>query len=187
MKIKRFENLWTMGIILIGVILIFVYLLKICMPNFVVETAQIESVSKIGHYIDNNKWAWFLATFIVSFAMYYFIIGASCRKKVLNRKELLLIVGTILILFFVKEVLPAQYQGLNISSMILLPCICKADFKATTFVFVATTVLQTMSIEIRNIGMRAIDFNYATFLILMIDYYIAIVFMYLLFNYRKEK
>ena len=40
MKIKKFDNIWIMGLILCGAILVFLYMLKIFFPSFVVETAQ---------------------------------------------------------------------------------------------------------------------------------------------------
>lgn len=40
MKIKRFENVWIMGLILSGAILLFLYILKLIFPSFVIETAQ---------------------------------------------------------------------------------------------------------------------------------------------------
>ena len=77
MKIKRFDNLWLMGLILCAVILVAVYVLKIFFPHFVIEVAQIESVTVVGHYIDTHKWAWYLASFVLSFFVYYFQVYST--------------------------------------------------------------------------------------------------------------
>lgn len=87
MKIKRFENVWIMGLILSGAILIFLYILKLIFPSFVIETAQNEQICKIGRYIDTHKWAWYLASSILSFTLYYLSCCACCRKKRLSTKR----------------------------------------------------------------------------------------------------
>lgn len=81
MKIKRFENVWIMGLILSGVILLSLYILKLIFPSFVVETAQNEQICKIGRYIDTHKWAWYLASSILSFTVYYLSCCACCRNR----------------------------------------------------------------------------------------------------------
>ena len=105
--------------------------LKIFFPQFVIEVAQIDSITRIGHYIDTHKWAWYVATFAFSFIAYYFVCCASCKRQKLNIKEIGIIVATIVLLFIIKEFLPYQYTAVNISSLILLPYIMKGDFKAT--------------------------------------------------------
>ena len=186
MKIKRFNNLWTMGLLISGVILLSIYALKFFMPEFVVEVAQIDGIVKFGHFVDNNKWCWYLASTVVSFTSYYLICCACCRKKWLNRKEVIIILVTIFVLFFIREFMPSQYTSANISSMILLPYIMKADFKATTVVFIATNFVQTLTGEIRNIAALITDFNFATALIVTIDFYILEFLLYSYFNFKER-
>lgn len=185
MKIKRFENLWVMGLILCAVILVAVYILKIFFPHFVVEVAQVESITTVGHYIDTHKWAWYLASFVLSFFVCYLTFCACCRKKYLSLKETIITVGCVLFLYVVKEFLPAQYAALNFSLMVFLPMLFKGDFKATAICFSTTCFLQTISLEIRGLSVMIADYNFATLIILMIDVYIFQVLLYLLFNYKK--
>lgn len=187
MKIKRFNNLWSMGLILSAVILGAIYILKIFMPQLVIEIAHIDSIVRIGHYIDSHKWVWYLSSILLSYISYYFICCGCCKKKKLTRSEILLVLATIVILLIVKELLPNQYTSCNISSMILLPYIMKADFKATTISFISISFLQTITLEIRNLQFRIIDFNFATLLILMIDIYIFEFLLYSLFNFKESK
>lgn len=70
--------------------------------------------------------------------------------------------------------------------MVFLPMLFKGDFKATAICFISTNFLQTITGEIRNIMAMISDFNFATLLIVMIDYYIFIFLLYCLFNYKKE-
>jgi hypothetical protein len=186
MKIHRFKNLWFMGLLISAIILGAVYLLKIFLPQFVIEVAHIDSIVNIGHYIDTHKWAWFLVSFIMSFLAYYFYCCATCGKNKLTNKEILIIISTILILFGIKGLIPNIYTVVNVVTLIVLPYIFKSNFKNTVVCFSFTNILQVLTLEIRGIGTMIIDFNYATLLILMIDYYILSVLLYFYFNYKEE-
>ena len=41
MKVKRFNNLWAMGLILCGVLLVAFYVIKIIYPEFIIGIAEI--------------------------------------------------------------------------------------------------------------------------------------------------
>lgn len=185
MKIKRFDNLWLMGLILCAVILVAVYVLKIFFPHFVIEVAQVESVTVVGHYIDTHKWAWYLSSFVLSFFVYYLHCGACCGKTKLTLKECLIIVGAILVGYAIKDYLPAQYTAINFITLVLLPFLMNGSFKNTVICFSTVMLLQTITLEIRGLSIMISDYNYATLLILMIDIYIFQVLLYFLFNYKK--
>jgi hypothetical protein len=185
MKIKRFKNLWLMGLILSASILSVIYILKIFFPQFVIEVAQIDSITRIGHYIDTHKWAWHIFTAILSFANYYLICCASSNRYTLKNKEYLYIIATILSLSLIKEFLPAQYTACNIISLLLLPYLCKGNFKSTLCIFISTNLLQTITLEIRGLISMATNLNYATIIILTIDVYILSALWYFYYNYRK--
>ena len=44
MKVKKFNNLWAMGLILCGVLLVAFYLAKIFFPEFIVGVAEIPAI-----------------------------------------------------------------------------------------------------------------------------------------------
>ena len=54
MKVKRFNNLWAMGLILCGVLLVAFYLAKIFFPEFIVGVAEIPAIVNFGNLIDGN-------------------------------------------------------------------------------------------------------------------------------------
>ena len=54
MKIKRFDNIWIMGLILSGTILVVLYVVKLLFPSFIIATVQTEKICLIGHYRDIN-------------------------------------------------------------------------------------------------------------------------------------
>ena len=60
MKVKRFENLWTMGLIIFGCLLAILYLLKLIVPEFVVGVAEIPQIVEFGNYVDSHDWAYYL-------------------------------------------------------------------------------------------------------------------------------
>jgi hypothetical protein len=186
MKIKRFDNLWLMGVIISGAILGIIYLLKIFFPSFVIEVAHIESIVNIGHYIDQHKWAWYLASFSLSFFVCYFTFCACCRKKTLTVKETIITIACILILYAIKEFLPSQYTSLNISIMVFMPMLFKGDFKATSISFIVMNFMQTLTLEIRGLALMISDFNFATLIVLCIDSYIIVWLLYCYFNFNKE-
>ena len=185
MKVKKFDNLWLMGIILCFALLITIYVFKIFFPSIVIEIAQIESITKIGHYIDTHKWAWYLASFIFGFVNYYFYCCACKAKYYLLPKECLIVFIVNALLLCSNWLLPKYYTTLNFISMILLPFILKGYYKNNVVCFTAINIVQLLTLEIRNISLMIINFNYATLMILMIDYYIFTILLYLLFNYKK--
>lgn len=88
MKIKRFENVWIMGLILSGAILLFLYILKLIFPSFVIETAQNEQICKIGRYIDTHKWAWYLASSnIIVYAVLFVLLCVLQKEKIIHKRN----------------------------------------------------------------------------------------------------
>jgi hypothetical protein len=47
--------------------------------------------------------------------------------------------------------------------------------------------LQSITLSIRNLSVMISDFNFATLIVLMLDYYILAFLLYQFFNYKKEK
>lgn len=195
MKIKKFKNLWTMGLIIFGAILTAFYLAKLIFPEFVVELAQIESVVKFGEYVDTHKWAYYLFSFIVSFVVGYFYCGACCRKKRLQFKDLCMIAIMVVSLLLIKEFVPQYYAILNTILMLLVPTLICCTDKCTDIKYLYSNVTtfsiyylaQLFSLEIRNLATMITYGNTATLTILLIDVYIWAVLLYNYFNYKENK
>ena len=185
MKIKRFNNLWAMGLILCGVLLVAIYLIKIFFPEFVIEIAHNDNITKIGKIVDNNKILTYIVSFILSFFVIYLTCCACCQKRKLSIKEIMLVVIGLIVSYFTKEFLPKQYTVVALSTSLILPLLMKGNFSLTIVHFVILNLLQTITLEIRNLSTMVFDFNFATIIILMIDYYITIILLYFAFNYKK--
>ena len=108
MKIKRFDNLWSMGLILFGVLLLSFYVIKIFFPDFIVGVAEMPSIVKFGNYVDNHKWAYYLFYGITSFISMY-LFGCACFSiKKLKAIECLFLVGLFIVSSLIEAFLPTQ-------------------------------------------------------------------------------
>lgn len=186
MKIKKFNNLWTMGVVLSGALLLVVYIAKLFDTEWFLGIAQSENVLKVGNYISTHTWAYYAASACVSFFIYFFYCSACCRKPYLEAKELLIVAASILLCFLVQRYFPKQYTATNISMMIILPAIMHGSLGATAIAFTTTNIIQSITLEVRQLNTMVANYNFATLLILMIDYYIMVVLLYFLLNYKRE-
>lgn len=195
MKIKKFNNLWTMGLIIFGAILIVLYLAKLIFPEFVISLAEIEPIVRFGNFVDTHEWAYYLFSFCVSFIAGYFYCSACCRKKKLSLVDISLISLMIIILFVVERFLPEYYLGINMILMIGLPALlCFIDKRkdirymySTAITFAIHYLAQFVSLQIRNMSAMITFANSATFTILVIDVYIWTILLRNYFNYMEDK
>lgn len=193
MKIKKFENKWTMGLIVFGALLLTFYLLSLIVPNFVIQIAEIESVVKFGNYIDSHLWAYYLFTFFISFITIYIYCCACCRKPRLNFKEIIFIICDILLMFLFAEIIPEYYSNIDMVFMIILPTLMCLINKVENIKYLYSIIscfsvhyiAQILSTKIRNIASLVSYPNSATFTILLIDGFIWLELLYCFFNNKK--
>lgn len=185
MKVKKFNNLWLMGLIICAGLLVVIYFIKLLFPNFVIEISHIDSIVKFGVFIDSHIWLSYIVNGILSYIICYLICCACCGKKFLSWKEDLIILTTIVVVYLSREFMPKQYTVINLCSTLILPLIFKGKFFNTVIVFTCTNLLQTITLEIRNLSTMVFSFNFATMIILMVDYYVVLALLYLIFNYKK--
>lgn len=194
MKIKKFDNLWTMGLLLTGGILVLLYLIKLIFPNFIVGVAQMPSIVSIGNYIDTHKWAYYLFYSITSFLIGYFYCCASCRTKKLKPVHLIVVFVQIIINFIVEAILFEYYIYINIITMLMCPLvICFIEkhtdikyFYSTIVCFIIHNFAQILSLEIRDIVSIIQMPNSATYFIILIDMYIWQILLYNFYNYKEK-
>ena len=194
MKIKKFNNLWTMGLIILGVILVGLYLTKLIFPEFVVRVAEIDSIVKFGTYVDTHKWAYYLFNSVVSFFVLYFYCCACCRISKLNYKETLVILASCILCLVIERYLPSFLFVYNNTAYVFLPLIISVLEKikdinilySTTTCFLLTSFAQVISLYVRDIGMMISCYNTATYFVLLIDAYIWNVLVYLYYNYKRR-
>ena len=194
MKIKKFNNLWAMGLILMVVILLAIYGIKIINPAFIVGVAETESIVKIGQYIDTHKWAYYLANALLSFVMAYFYCGACCKKTKFNIKEMIVIFSYIIISLLAQTFLNQFFAVIDICLLIAMPMIINAMDKNSDanklysfgITFIIHNLAQIVSLQIRDVALMISQFNFATYIVLLIDVYIWLITLYFYFNFKKE-
>ena len=194
MKIKKFENKWTMGMLIWSAILFVFYLLVFINPQFVISIAEIPAIVNFGNFIDSHIGSYYFFTFITSFISIYFYCCACCRITKLNVKESLLVVTDILIMFAVKKLIPEYYSNIGMTLMVIVPTlICLIEkTKDSKCIYSITTCFsihylsQIAMVKIRNIPAMITYPNSATFTLLLIDGFIWLMILYCYFNNRKE-
>lgn len=194
MKIKKFKNLWTMGLILFGAILIALYVAKIFFPEFIVGIAEIEGVVKFGQYVDTHQWAYYLFGGAISFVVGYLYCCACCRKKSLSVVQLCILALEVIFLFIVQRYLFELYEAINLMCMVAMPTIMclldkRLDIKylySTVSCFLIHSVAQILSLRIRDISTLISYPNMATITILAIDAHIWLVLLYNFYNFKER-
>lgn len=194
MKVKKFKNLWTMGLIICCTILIVFELLKFIFPNLIVGVAEIPSIVEFGNYVDSHLWAYYLFNGLVSFAMAYFYYCACCRKKHLSKVGIIIAIAQILLVFVVQEFIPEYAFSINIITMLICPAIMcfldkRTDIKylySTVTCFSINALAQIFSLHIRDISTLISYPNSATFAILTIDAFIWMVLLYNFYNFKED-
>lgn len=195
MKIKRFNNIWFMGLIIFGAILGVFYILKIACPEFIVGIAEIPSIVALGKYIDTHTWAYILFYIVTAYLGLYLYCCACCRKKFLDWKENLIMLSFISIMLLLYFFVPTLYTPFNYVSLILLPFLLllkntdltKITFISTAVCFAVDIMAQAFSMEIRNLLMMTMQVNSATLMILLIDGLIWRALLYFYFNHKNKE
>ena len=185
MKIKKFTNLWAMGLILFGAILVALYIAKIFFPEFVISVAENEHIVAFGNYVDTHWWAYYLFNFAFSYACAYFFCSACCRTMKLKPLYLLIILIATVVIFLAQAFLPQYSLVLNMVIMLATPIVILFLEKengieylySTSITYIAHFLCQLFTLEIRGISTLISYPNSATFTILTIDGFILLVFL----------
>ena len=174
---------------MIALVVIFLsafYVLKIFFPEQFVLCIENAKLVEIGNYIDSHKWSYYLFGIFTSFTTYWLYLCAVCRKWYLNWWQILIVLGVIggsIGLSFYDATLTASF---GVLSMITLPLLFKADYRATLIVFSVHYLSQTLTLRIRNLTLYMTNIN--SLVLFMIDF--ECLFWLLLFyfyNNYKEK
>jgi hypothetical protein len=194
MKIKRFNNLWAMGLILFGALLVAFYVIKIICPEFIIGIAETPRIVEFGTIIQNNIVYLCLFNILSGYLYGYLYCCACCRTYILNLKSNIILLSSNIILVIIMILLPEHYNTINYISFITTPfLIClvnktlnKETFISTTVCFSLDLIIQILSLLVRNLALLTTKGNVVTFLILLIDGFIWRIIFYLFFNYKNK-
>lgn len=193
MRIKRFNNIWTMGLIICSALLVGFYVVKMVCPQFIVGVAELPKVVQLGQFIDGNFWAFQVYQFLLGFFGCYILFCACCRENKLNWKESGIVASYAVINPLLQMFLPTVATQFNYVSLVLFPFIIlllkkklnKDTFTSTIICFSVDIMSQALSIAIRDVVILSARLNSATMTILMIDGFIWRILLYLFFNFKK--
>lgn len=193
MRVKRFDNLWTMGLIIFGVLLVVFYLAKMIFPSFVVGVAETPNIVKFGEFVDKNILASFVVNTLTSYLSMFLYTCACCRIKNLSKREHSILFCNVALAFVVQSIYPSfsiYYNFLGYVIMPMLICLCRKNvggnaFYSTCACYIINILAQCISLEIRGIYSIISYPNTATYLILLIDLYIWNFLLYSYFNFKK--
>lgn len=166
--------------------LVGLYILKIFFPQEFMLNIQSENLIKIGTYIDNNLWLYYICCGITAFITYWLFMCACKRKLYLNWKEILIVVGFIVIIRLISLWDNEIATHISICSFFLIPLICKLDLKIATCVYAFHGFAQILSLKIRNLPMYLVNSNFITILFMTLECYLWLLLFYIIFNYKKE-
>lgn len=194
MKIKKFKNIWTMGIIICAVILVLFYVLKRVNPDFIVGVAESKSIVEFGTYVDSHKLAFYIFHFVVGYVGWFLLCCASNRKYKLNSKQNIFIIFILILSIIIQEHLPTIYTPFNYVMSAFVPFMCcyidnnitNKTFISTISCFSVDIMAQSLSKEIRNVVLITTCINSASMTILLIDGIIWRILFYLFYNHKKE-
>lgn len=193
-KVKKFDNIWTMGLILFGAILVFFYIAKLFFPEWIIGVAETPRIVEIGEYIDGHIWCFHLFNIVVGFIGGYIYCCACLRTYKLSTKALLLFTFEVVLIWLCSLLMPQYYTIVNYLFFIISPItLCLIENKLnkytlfSTFICFFVDVIATMvSLKIRDLFVYLNNVNSATMMILIIDTWIWRILLYLYFNEKRK-
>ena len=190
MRIRRFKNLWTMGLILICVIYAVYFILKLVNPALIVGVAELPGIVALGNYVDTHPWAYYLFNGTISFITAYIFCCACIRKPKLNFKECTIVLIATILWYVIAQYVPTLATPYNYVAFIAIPALClylrkETDIKylySTAICYGAHMFLQRCLVVIKDITPWITQPNSATFTICLIDGFIWLLGLYLFYN-----
>ena len=175
-------------LVLTIVFLVGLYIVKIFFPQEFVMAIENPTLISIGDYIDNNKWAYYLANGITAFITYWLYCCAVCGKKYLKWYECLFILIPIVSIRVIELWDINIAVAINWTSFAFLPALMKgSNLKNCAIVFTCHTLLQCISLTIRNFSLYLTTINYITTFIFGIESFLWLILFYIIFNYKNKK
>lgn len=174
-------------LVLVISFLVGIYVLKVFFPEEFMMSIQNENLIKIGTFIDERKWLYYLCNGITAFITYCLYCCACSGRKILKWYEYLYIVATIIICRVVNLYDVNMATIISWCSFLFLPALCKGNIKVSAFVFTTHSILQGLSIKIRSLPMYLVTTNFITFTLMTFECYFWLLLFYIIFNYKKRE
>lgn len=182
------KKIYRRLIILCWVVLVFYLLMKLLFGYTLEIVCNNARILAICNFVDNNIVVNYIVSSIFCFVMFYFYYGAILRKTKFNKKELIIFVITILVSNIFAYIPSITFIG-DIIKLFVAPMILLGRFKWKNVLiclifFVLNLSFQLISTITANIGVKSLQYNSLSIIVLSLD---LIIMLLLMFLYRKEK
>lgn len=183
MNKKVFVSMLTLCV----VFLVGLYIAKIFFPQEFMMSIQNERVIKVGTFIDNHKWLFYICGAITAFITYWLYCCASSGRKYLYWYECLEILAVILSIRLLSFYDDNIASILEITSFFFLPAIMKGNINNCAISFTIHGISQGLSLTIRSLPIYLRTFNFATKFVIGLESYLWLVLLYIIFNNKENK
>lgn len=163
------------------------YVAKIFFPKEFMLSIQNENVIKIGSFIDNRKWLYYICCGVTAFITYYLYCCASSERLKLKWFEILEIVGVIVAIRAISFYDDTLATAIELASFLFLPLLLNGKLKNCAITYTVHTISQGVSLSIRNLPIYLHSVNFATMFCFGIESYLWLILTMVIFNYNKEK
>lgn len=163
------------------------YILKIFFPEQFVMVIENEAFIKIGTFVDEHIWLYYIVTTIVQFTTYWVFACACKQEKYLNWKECLVILGLVVLATIVKFFDANITSHIRICTFFSIPFIFKHDLKRATIFYTIHGLSQVLSLSIRNLPMYLTNVNSVIAICISIESYLWLSLFYIISNYKKKE
>lgn len=182
------KNVLRIMIILVITFLTGMYILKFAFPEEFVMVITLDSICKIGTFVDENLWLHIILGTLTSFITYWLYTCAAAHKPRLGwlRAILTLIISvSVQITYYYVD--PTLSNALSVCAMLALPAMAGAPMKSTALIFCTHYAAQYLSLKIRSLPLYLTSVNYATILLMGLECYFWLLLFYFYYNYKGEK
>ena len=167
------------------------FVIKIFGGNFFEIMCENPNYKALCEYADSHFWCKYLICFASSMVCEYFFLLSILQEYKFTKKQLFLVVLSIMASVFVKLYFDNFYIISDIWITFILPIILVGgNYKKYIEVVIAIVLsfaFQFISLIVKNLAITIIDESTFISLIYMLDVYIMFLLYYLYRNYNKEK
>ena len=166
--------------------LVGLYFLKIFFPQEFMMSIQNEQIIKIGTYIDNHKWLYYICCGITAYATYYLYCCACSGRIKLNWFELLEILGVVVAIRLISFYDDTLATAIELASFLFLPYLLKGKLKNCAIVYTTHTISQGLSLTIRSLPIYLQSANFITIIFMTFECYLWLALNCIIFNYKEK-
>lgn len=148
-----------------------------------------QHILSAGSFIDARPWLQQIIAWLTTFITYHFYLCACCMKWRLSLKQYILVAVITALTNTLKYYVNDSNVTLiiNITIMVLLPYVFKADYGTFVIILLAHYMGQILITVIRGEALNEMTYNSINIIIMMADAFVWLLLYYLYSNLYKER